>query len=211
VEREGIPYAQAAGMLYGGQGSFGNGAAMRIAPVGLFFYDDANLYEKAHRSATVTHAHAVGVDGAAVQARAVAEAVRLDPREPFPTEAYLDRLLDTARTQEMEEALVRAQDAIHEHVPPREAIRTLGSGVAVHKSLPFAIYTFVRHAGNFEECLFCATLNGGDRDTLGAMACAVSGAYLGAGAIPTTWRERLESMQTIEGLALRLAETRNRL
>jgi len=37
----------------------------------------------------------------------------------------------------------------------------------VHESLPFAIYSFLRHPQSFEACLFCAILNGGDRDTLG--------------------------------------------
>jgi hypothetical protein len=32
---------------------------------------------------------------------------------------------------------------------------------------------FVRHPKSFEECLECAVLNGGDRDTMGAMACAL--------------------------------------
>ena len=37
------------------------------------------------------------------------------------------------------------------------------------------------------------------------MACAVSGAYLGAGAIPADWRARLENREEIESLAGRLA------
>jgi len=208
VARQGVTYAAAARMLYGGEGSFGNGAAMRIAPVGLFFYDDTDLYDKARRSATVTHAHPIGIDGAAVQAQAVARAVHLDPRKPFPIDAFLEGLLDIARTPEMEEQLMRVRDAIREDVTPREAIRVLGPSVAVHRSLPFAIYAFVRHPEAFQDCLFCAVLNGGDRDTLGAMACAISGAYLGAEAIPKRWRDKLESRKTIEDLALRLAEMR---
>jgi poly(ADP-ribose) glycohydrolase ARH3 len=83
--------------------------------------------------------------------------------------------------------------------------------VAVHESMPFAVYSFLRHPRSFEECLFCAVLNGGDRDTLGAMACAISGAYLGAGAIPQTWQRKLENCQQIERLALGLLEGRKRL
>jgi ADP-ribosylglycohydrolase len=48
-------------------------------------------------------------------------------------------------------------------------------------------------------------LNGGDRDTLGAMACAISGAYVGVEAIPPAWRDKLENRQAIEALAARLA------
>ncbi len=208
VERQGVSYAEAARTLYGGKGSFGNGAAMRIAAVGLFFHDDADLYKRARLSATVTHAHPIGVDGAAVQARTVAQAVDLNPQEPFSAESFLCALLDTARTPEMEGKLIRVRDAIRERISPRQVVRVLGQGVAVHQSLPFAIYAFLRHPGSFEECLLCATLHGGDRDTLGAMACAVSGAYLGVGAIPHTWREKLENRESIETLAMRLAERR---
>jgi len=49
-------------------------------------------------------------------------------------------------------------------------------------------------------------LNGGDRDTLGAMAGAISGAYLGLEAIPESWRRKLENRAYIEQLAFKLAE-----
>ena len=42
----GISYTEAAGRLFGGAGSFGNGAAMRIGPVAAFYYDSPRLYEQ---------------------------------------------------------------------------------------------------------------------------------------------------------------------
>ncbi|HIP96647.1 MAG TPA: hypothetical protein EYH32_05455 [Anaerolineae bacterium] len=207
VERYGVPYPEAARSLFGGQGSFGNGAAMRIVPVGLFFHDAPDLYEKVHASASVTHAHPIGVDGAAVLAWAVAQAVKLSPQEPFPVEHFSQGLLDFARTPEIRDKMVQVRALIVEDVPPPKAARRLGRSVAVHESMPFAIYSFLRYPRSFEECLFCAILNGGDRDTLGAMACAASGAYLGIEAIPQAWREKLENRQYIEDLALRLVET----
>jgi poly(ADP-ribose) glycohydrolase ARH3 len=208
VERQDIAYAEAARTLYGGEGSFGNGAAMRVAPVGLFFHDADDLYGRARRSATLTHAHPIGVDGAAVQARAVAQAVSLDPREPFQAEDFLQTLIDTARTSQMRDKLKRVRDVTREDVPPREAVRVLGQGVAVHRSLPFALYAFVGHPKVFQDCLFCAALNGGDRDTMAAMACAISGTYLGVEAVPAAWRDKLENRDYIERLARQLAEMR---
>lgn len=207
VEREGVSYQEAARTLYGGEGSFGNGAAMRVAPVGLFFPDTPELYEMARLSASVTHAHLVGIDGAAVQARAVAQAVSLDPDDPFPSDEFLETLLDTARTGEIGRQLTLVGDLLEEDVSSERAARELGQGVAVHRSQPFALYCFLRHPGSFEQTLFCAILNGGDRDTLGAMACAISGAYLGVDAIPQAWREKVENRSAIEALAIRLAET----
>jgi poly(ADP-ribose) glycohydrolase ARH3 len=208
VKRYGVSYAEAARGLFGGQGSFGNGAAMRIAPVGLFYHDAPDLYEQVRQSASVTHAHPVGVDGAAVLAWAIARAVRLDPGEPFPLEDLTQGLVDFARTPEVRDKMARVRTLIAEDAPPPHAANRLGRGVAVHESMPFAIYAFLRHPQSFEACLFCAILNGGDRDTLGAMACAISGAYLGVEAIPPAWREKLENRGHIESLAVRLAEMR---
>jgi len=204
VERYGMSYSGAARSLFGGQGSFGNGAAMRIAPVGLFFHDSPDLYEQACVSAAVTHAHPIGVDGAAVLAWAVAQAVKLDPQDPFLFENFSPGLVEHARTPAIRDKMMLVRALIAEDVPPFEAAEKLGRSVAVHESLPFALYAFLRHPTSFEECLFCAILHGGDRDTLGAMACAVSGAYLGIEAIPSVWREKLENRQYIEELALKL-------
>ena len=201
-----MPYAEAARQLFQGQGSYGNGAAMRIAPLGLFFHDTADLYEQAERSATVTHAHPIGVDGAAVLAWAVARAVALDPDRRFPTDQFIKGLETFARTPEMRDKLQSVGDLIAQNAPARIAAPRLGQNVTAHGSVPFALYAFLRHPHNFEECLFCAILNGGDRDTLGAMACAVSGAYLGIEAIPPEWRARLENGDEIETLALQLAD-----
>jgi poly(ADP-ribose) glycohydrolase ARH3 len=206
VGRTGVSYVEVARGLFGGEGSFGNGAAMRIVPVGLFFQAAPDLYEQARLSAEVTHAHPIGVDGAAVLAWAVAEAVKLDPREPFPLKSFAQGLVDVARTPELREKVALAGNFVTESVPSADVAWLLGQSVAMHESLPFALYAFLRHPESFEDCLFCATLHGADRDTLGAMACAVSGAYLGIEAIPTDWREKLENREHIEGLALKLAE-----
>ena len=206
VKQSGITYAEAARGLFGGTGSLGNGAAMRIVPVGLFFHDSSDLYEKACMSAAVTHAHPVGKDGAAVQARAVSLVVKLDPKEAFSSRAFMDTLIDFSRTPEIEEKMRLIQKLINAQSPPSLAAEQLGQTVAVHESMPFALFSFLRHPKSFEDCLFCATLNGGDRDTLGAMACAISGAYLGIESISQSWRMKLENRSYIEDLALKLSE-----
>jgi len=208
VKQSGSSYAEAARSLFGGTGSLGNGAAMRIVPVGLFFHDSPELYEKASMSAAVTHAHPVGKDGAAVQARAVSCAVNLDPKEAFPYTAFMDILINFSRTLQIEEKILRVQKLINAQRSPSFAAKQLGQTVAVHESMPFALFSFLRHPTSFEDCLFCATLHGGDRDTLGAMACAISGAYLGIESIPQSWREKLENRSYIEDLALRLSEVK---
>lgn len=201
-----ISYIDAAQSLFGGGGSLGNGAAMRIAPVGLFFYNSETLYDESCASAQVTHTHPVGKDGAAVQALAVAQAVQLQPQNAFPLELFIQKLVDFARTPEIRKKMELVNTLIAGDTPPDTASDSLGRSVAVDESMPFAIYCFLRHPTSFEDCLFCAILNGGDRDTLGAMACAISGAFLGIDAIPGSWREKLENRTHIEYLASALIE-----
>ncbi len=208
VERSEMSCTQAAQTLFGGQGSFGNGAAMRIAPIGLVLHDESTLYEKACASAVLTHAHPVGQDGAAVQAKAVALAVPLKPEDPFPQERFITELIEFAKTPEMREKLQGVQQLLAKKASPPKAADVLGRSVAVQESLPFALFSFLSHPESFEDCLFCAILNGGDRDTLGAMACAVSGAYLGFDSIPRSWREKLENSTHIQNLAVELSKIR---
>ncbi|MEE8272643.1 MAG: ADP-ribosylglycohydrolase family protein [Alphaproteobacteria bacterium] len=205
VAREGGSYVETARRLYGGDGSLGNGAAMRVAPIGLAFHAAADIGDKARASAAVTHAHPIGMDGAAVLAAAVARAVALDPGAAFPRAAFCRRLAAAAETAEIGDRMAMVDRLVGGGEPATAAADSLGRSVAVHLSMPFAVYAFVAHPASFEECLFCAILNGGDRDTLGAMACAVSGAYLGIGAIPSAWRAKLENRDEIERLATALA------
>src|SRR6266545_288785 len=78
---DGKDYRQVAEEYFPG-GSYGNGAAMRVAPVGLLFRDDHyRLLEQARLSALPTHRHPLGVEGAQLLALAVAlcsRAARLD-------------------------------------------------------------------------------------------------------------------------------------
>jgi poly(ADP-ribose) glycohydrolase ARH3 len=207
VKKTGISYVEAAKSLFGGRGSLGNGAAMRIAPVGLFYHLSQNLYESAKLSAEVTHTHLLGVDGAAIQSAAVAEAVNLDAARMFPKEKFIGRLIDMARTNVMKEKMTIVRDLINDNGSPEEAANLIGRTVAVYESMPFAVYSFMRHSESFEGCIFCAVLHGGDRDTLGAMAGAISGAYLGIDAIPGAWKKKLENLALIEKLAGELAES----
>jgi poly(ADP-ribose) glycohydrolase ARH3 len=208
VKKTGIGYEEAARRLFDGSGSFGNGAAMRIAPLALFFHDSPHLYELACESAKVTHAHPVGMDGAALQAIAIAQAVQQVSAAPLPYESFIATLIENARTPELRQKICLMEKLLREEAAPDQAAQKLGRTVVVHESMPFALFSFLRFPQSYEECLFCAILHGGDRDTLGAMAGALSGAYLGIERIPWGWRQKLENYDLIAQLALGLANSR---
>jgi len=189
--------------LYPG-GSYGNGAAMRIAPVGLFYYDDPQkLREVAYQSGHITHAHVLGKEGAALQAYTVGLATTMNPDSPFEREAFLTHLSDFAEQDIYREKLQRMESLWNE--PDRTKIATnLGNGIEAFNSVPAAIFSFLSHPTSFEKAVVYAIRLGGDTDTIGAMTGAISGAYLGLEAIPDKWSVKLENRLYIEPLAKEL-------
>ena len=179
---------------------------MRIAQIGLFYHRADDLDSQARVSATVTHAHPVGIDSAAVQAAAVGRAVALDPGELFDAGAFVAALFAVSRTDIIRGRMVLVRELIAAVADPGSAADAIGRTVSVHESMPFAIYVFLANPKSCIDCLYTAALNGGDRDTLAAMASAVSGAYLGIEALLAPWLAKVENRDDIEILALRMAK-----
>src|ERR1044071_4008548 len=74
----GAKWRDTAANAFGGQGSMGNGSAMRVAPLGAYFADDLErCVEEARASSLVTHTHPEGVAGAIAVAIAAAIAWQL--------------------------------------------------------------------------------------------------------------------------------------
>lgn len=175
-------------------GSLGNGAAMRVAVVGVRWAGDAaSLDEAAARSAQVTHVHPVGVDGAVVQARAVARAA-LTRRFTLDDLPALD-----PGTAELA-ARVAAAAQLAADTPPPEAAGELGTAVVAHLSVPAALWCAATGrdvAGTVTRALAL----GGDTDTIGAMAAAIRGAADGGSTVPAKWSEVCEGRDEVAALA----------
>ncbi|HEY2587606.1 MAG TPA: ADP-ribosylglycohydrolase family protein [Tepidisphaeraceae bacterium] len=197
-------------------GSFGNGSAMRVAPVGLaYFQDQKTLASVATESSRPTHCHPVAFQGAVLQSTAVATAVTSTEIVP---EAFLSRLraalADFADllqdTTAFARALASIEDGLEDGRSCQEMASALGTGVAAHEAVPMALYCFLRHPDSYERVLHEAIFLGGDTDTIACMAGAISGAFLGAAAIPANWlaavREDKYPVAEIERLADRLFE-----
>lgn len=197
--RKGTPYVEAAAALFGGSGSFGNGAAMRAAPVGVVAAPHpVEAARLARRQALVTHAHVLAQDGAALIAMAVAVAAEGDPS---------DRLADLGQhleTEEFKRALEHALELADEDDPARLG-RALGNGVAALASVPTALACFLGAPDDPREVLVRAVTVGGDTDTIAAMAGAVVGARVGAQGLPSRLLARLERHDRIVDLADELA------
>ena len=200
--KSGLSYVQAAEELYAG-GSYGNGSAMRIAPVGLFYYDDRQALRKfAYQSSRITHTHILGMEGAALQAYAVALAANVQP-EQFDKNDFLNKLSDFVEADIYKQKLEMIGDLLQKGVDRLTVVAALGNTVEAFNSVPIAIYSFVANS-SFEKTLNYALSLGGDRDTISAMAGAIAGAFYGIEDIPGEWTDTLENKEFIEELARRL-------
>ena len=194
-----------AGLVYKG-GSYGNGAAMRIAPVGVFYYDDIEaLVKAAYGSSRITHAHPLGKEGAALLAYTIALVVNLDPAERFAINDILSDLAAFTR-HDLYGQKINTIKTFLSGVSMQEVISGLGNGIEAFNSVPTAIYSFLSHCYSYRDAVLYAVSLGGDTDTIGAMTGALCGAYLGVDAIPEEWKAKLEHREYIEELAFKLFE-----
>ncbi|HEY0478902.1 MAG TPA: ADP-ribosylglycohydrolase family protein [Kofleriaceae bacterium] len=185
----GAPWRREAARMFGGQGSYGNGAAMRAAPIGAYFATDLDrVRDEALRSAEPTHAHPEGAAGAVAVALAAALATSGAPAGEILPEVI--RLTPDGITRER---LRRAAETALTADPVRVGVE-LGTGreVAAHDTVPFSLWVAVRHLGSYEDAIWTATAQLGDRDTLGAIVGGVVVMATGEDAIPATWRAAVE-------------------
>lgn len=192
--RDGEPWYTAGEKVISG-GSYGNGAAMRIAPVGiLYFKDEENLKKVAHRASLITHAHILGKDGAAIQAYAVAKAIQGDPNSSLKKEAFINDLINFAETSEFKTRLETIKLIMNHDVSREKVVSVLGHSSVSYESVPTSIYSFLKYPNSFEEAVVYAISLGGDTDTIGAMTGAISGAFRGIEEIPERWLNQLENI-----------------
>ncbi len=171
VSEEDQGYVETAKSLFGGEGSKGNGSAMRIAPVGIFFSEDDERYEKAVKTAEITHAHPLGKDGAALLSIAIGEASLYEEISP---KRFAGKIDEEARTQEFRRSLEDIRKYIGSDENKEEVAKELGTSVLINESVPYAIFSFLRDPRSYEEALMNAVMVRGDKDTIGAMTGAIS-------------------------------------
>ncbi len=175
--------------LFGG-GSFGNGSAMRVAPVGGYFFNDLKqAAEQAQLSAVVTHAHIEGQAGA----MAVSVAAAIAANEIFPRgKDFLKEVLPYVPN-----SVTKTQIELAMQIPPDDlqtAIQKLGTGnqVSCQDTVPFCLWCAAFNLDNFEQALWLTAKGLGDVDT----TCAIVGGIvtLSAKEIPALWLQRREPL-----------------
>jgi poly(ADP-ribose) glycohydrolase ARH3 len=178
-----------------------------VAPVGVFYHHDlAQLRKAAEDSASITHEHQLGKEGAALQACAVALATRATPGKLDPAD-LLNELKAFARPdcEPFVERLNAMSGLLRSNPLINEVVACLGHDVRSFTAVPAAIHAFLSHPESFREAVTYAVLLGGDTDTIGAMTGAIAGAYHGLQGIPGEWLDPLENTGKGRDYVLRLA------
>lgn len=193
---EGVPWQQAAGGVFDGDGSCGNGGAMRAGPIGAFFSaDTSELIRQAKRSAMVTHAHEDGQTGAVAVALAAAWMVdQFDPSRPVAhrmMEFVLAHLPQTETYWRIKKAMTLPLE-----LSPKTAALILGNGSQVVSSdtVPFCLWCASRHYDDFSEALWSAVGVHGDMDTNCAIVGSIVSLAVGRSGIPGEWLESREPL-----------------
>jgi poly(ADP-ribose) glycohydrolase ARH3 len=188
--KDGRDVESAARSMYDGVGSFGDGAAMRVAPISAFFKLDEvdGLVEQVRLCSLLTHTHPLGVAGAVLQAYGVLLALNDVPGNEwlthlfsFPTESVFKIKLETIKK------------CLERQSTPHEGAREIGNGPDALEAVPAAFFAVMRNPGSFTDAVLGGISMGGDTDTIGAMAGAIAGARFGTKGIPEMWLANLEN------------------
>lgn len=139
--------------------SFGNGAAMRVSPVGFAFETMEEVLAWSKRSAVVTHNHPEGIRGAQASAAATYLARRVHDKD------QIRRTLESQFGYDLSARL--------EQIRP-----TYGFDETCQGTVPQALAAFFEST-SFEDAIRNAISLGGDADTLACITGGIAEAYYG--------------------------------
>ena len=187
--RAGVEFSR---VIFDGKGSWGNGAAMRVAPLGAAHSGDPETaVALAVQQARPTHSHAEGQAGAA----AVAAAAALAREHDGDPEQFLRDVAALTPASRTRDGLVRA-GMVDRSSQPEDAAHLLGSGalIAAFDTVPFALWSAAVSLDDYEETFWRTVAGGGDRDTTCAIACGVVTARVGTSGVPDGWLAATEPL-----------------
>jgi len=183
--------------LFGGQGSFENGSAMRVAPVGAYFADNLDtVVEQAEKSAVTTHCHPEAVAGAIAVAVSAALAWQHRDSSQLPSVAEsLQQIHQRTPTSDVRRGIEKAAD-LPSGTPVHVAVSVLGNGsmVTAQDTVPFALWSAAYHLNDYKEALWATVSGLGDRDTTCAIVGGVVVMHKGVQSIPKEWLDCRETI-----------------
>jgi len=185
--------------------SKGCGGVMRVAPIGLYFWQDP---EKAFRlgadAAAITHSHASGYLSAGAYSGLIAllvvgnelkkslyECLALLKAYPKHEEVYFE--LD--RALEMHASGLKTSP---------EQLAKMGKGwpgAVGEEALAMSVFCALNHTQDFKQGVLAAVNHSGDSDSTGILTGQILGLINGLNALPEDWKNRLKQIELLQTLA----------
>lgn len=201
--KNGVPWYQT-----GEVGALGNGTAMRVAPLGVFYKDEpGKLIKAAKLDALITHDSHEAQQGSIAVAMGVALLLNGVKKEEILES--LRHILEASRLLDNIN-LIASNKTIYDTLKNKDYNRELdktggnrvisqlilGNKYTVHEAVARSFYVFVV-TRSFEEAMELAIRGGGDTDTVAAMVGALCGAYYGLDGIPEGYIRQVEQHEIL--------------
>lgn len=138
-------------------GSFGNGSAMRVSPVGMYANSLEEALQLARITASVTHNHPEGIKGA----QAIAACIYLKRTERFDVANKIKRYVEDNFGYNLDIDLKDIRDDYR-------------FDVTCQGSVPIAIMAYLQAPDSAEKAIRLAISMGGDSDTIGCMTSSIA-------------------------------------
>jgi ADP-ribosylglycohydrolase len=222
-----------------GQCTAGIGAAMRIAPVPLYFGDEIGpMFESVMAASLMTHRDIRSLSGALAVAHVIRRLVAGEPRHPSLLFRVASDLVKDEKSiadsfggfvlkldrhvHGLSSAIAHVESVLE--LPRDRALAAIVDEANRHGAepvckrptmgfppacIPTCLYLLLT-TDNFEDAVTEIVNLGGDADTTGAILGAMAGAYHGVDAIPSRWLDGLQNREGIEVRAIALAHRSTR-
>ena len=187
---EGKNWKEISESVFDGMGSMGNGAAMRSAPIGVYFHENIdNVVQQSALSAVVTHSHNEAITGAISVALAACYCTRhKDNKNALVAKQFFEFILNYTPESDVKSKIKTAST-----LPLDFDIRTitsiLGNGIKLtaQDTVPFALWCAAHNLTSYEEAIWLAVSGLGDRDTIAAIVGSIVSICSGIESIPEQW------------------------
>lgn len=184
----------------------GNGTAMRVAPIGIFYRDNVEkLIEAAINDATITHNSKEPKMGSV--AIAIGTALMINEKEKSSENKLkiLDSVIEVIKKLGQSVVLNKlnlAKKLLNEDISPSIALEKIGTGGYVPETVGSSYYCFIK-GNSFKESVIMAVKGGKDSDTTAAITGAITGTWYGLDGIPKEYYS-VEDFEKLKSLGDKL-------
>ena len=181
--------------MFGGSGSYGNGAAMRAAPIGAWFADDVDkTIEQTALSAEITHTHPEAVVGAIAVSLAANWVSALCSRGAAASE-LIPWIVSKIDSSEVRKRL-KSVSSCPLDTWPFTIASEVGSGhdISAQDTVPFCLWMVAAFLDDYTEAMWTAARVGGDMDTTCAIIGGIIALAVGESGLPKTWSDHRERL-----------------